>query len=209
MSGQPSTSAWPASPSRSRRHGSSIAVCVAAHDERAVAERDDALERLARPRTGDHVAAEDDPVDVRLLDLGEHRVERRQVAVDVVERRDPHYTATAATCGDAGCIGSRGPAQTTSSAGQPAQAYSLGVGRNSPARSRAIAAESSASSSATSSRVNAVTTGRVRPFEELVDDLDLVGAGAEARERVDEPLEPVRALDDLLRLVLRRATFVL
>src|SRR5947209_2601195 len=36
----------------------------------------------------------------------------------------------------------------------------------------------------------------VRTLEELVHDLDLVGAGAEARERVDEPLQPVPLLDD-------------
>ena len=52
-----------------------------------------------------------------------------------------------------------GPAQTRSSAGQPAQANSLGVGRNSPAWMRAIAADSSASSSGTSARVNTASTG--------------------------------------------------
>ena len=33
----------------------------------------------------------------------------------------------------------------------------------------------------------------------MIDDLDLVGSGPEARERVDEPLETVVGLDDLLR----------
>src|SRR5581483_4035211 len=42
----------------------------------------------------------------------------------------------------------------------------------------------------------------VRPLEEVVDDLDLVGARAEACERVDEPLQPVARLDDLLRRLL-------
>ena len=64
---------------------------------------------------------------------------------------------------------------------------------------RAIAAESSASSSGTSARVKTASTGSVRPLEEVVDDLDLLRAGAEARERVDEPLQPVVGLDDLLR----------
>jgi len=32
----------------------------------------------------------------------------------------------------------------------------------------------------------------------VVDDLDLFGACAEARERVDEPLQPVVLVDDLL-----------
>src|SRR5690349_12230738 len=40
---------------------------------------------------------------------------------------------------------------------------------------------------------------RVGTLEEVVDDLDLRRAGAEAGERVDEPLQPVVACDDLLR----------
>jgi hypothetical protein len=96
-----------------------VAVGVPEHDERSIAQSLHALERLRRPRARDHVAAEHDPVDVLPLDLREHGVERRQVAVHVVERRDAHYAGTAAA---AGCTGSRGPAQTTSSAGQPAHA---------------------------------------------------------------------------------------
>jgi hypothetical protein len=38
----------------------------------------------------------------------------------------------------------------------------------------------------------------------VVDDVDLLHAGAEARERVDEPLQAVVALDDLLRRPLRQ-----
>src|SRR4249920_2795936 len=38
-----------------------------------------------------------------------------------------------------------------------------------------------------------------RALEELVDDLDLVPSRAQDRERVHEALEPVVALDDLLR----------
>ena len=48
------------------------------------------------------------------------------------------------------------------------------------------------------SRVKRRRDDRVRPLEEVVDDLDLLGSGAEAGERVDEPLEPVVVLDDLL-----------
>ena len=33
----------------------------------------------------------------------------------------------------------------------------------------------------------------------MVDDLDFLGAGAEARQRIDEPLQPVVVVDDLLR----------
>ena len=95
---------------------------------------------------------------------------------------------------------SRGPAQTRSSAGQSEQANSLGVGRKSPARMRAIAAESSASSSATSSRVNDVDTtssGRSRNWYAISTSLE---PAAQADERIDEPLQPVLGLDDLGRL---------
>src|SRR5215211_9403885 len=44
--------------------------------------------------------------------------------------------------------------------------------------------------------------GRVRTLEEVVNDLHLGRAAAEARERVDEPLQPVLVLDDLVRWVL-------
>ena len=53
---------------------------------------------------------------------------------------------------------SAGPAQTTSSAGHPAQAHSLGRGGNRPSWIRAIAAESSASSSGSCSRRNTAST---------------------------------------------------
>ena len=49
----------------------------------------------------------------------------------------------------------------------------------------------------------------VRPLEEVVDDLDLLGAGPEAGERVDEPLQPVVGLDDLLRRRASASAFVL
>src|SRR3954469_14282431 len=38
----------------------------------------------------------------------------------------------------------------------------------------------------------------IGPLEEVIDDLDLLRTGAEARERIDEPLQPVVLLDDLL-----------
>src|SRR5438128_12331701 len=40
---------------------------------------------------------------------------------------------------------------------------------------------------------------RVGPLEEVVDDLDLLRAGAEARERVHQSLQAVVARDDLFR----------
>ena len=103
----------------------------------------------------------------------------------------------------------RGPAQTRSSAGQPAQAKSLGVGGNSPAwmprdRGGQLGLELG--------HVGAREDGlhrRVRPLEEVVDDLDLLGAGAEARERVDEPLQPVVLPRRSPPATPRRAAFVL
>ncbi len=77
-------------------------------------------------------------------------------------------------------------------------ANSLGDGRNSPAWIRAIPADSSASS-ARSRAVERRRDDGVRPLEEVVDDLDLLGSGAEAGERVDETLQRVVGLDDLLR----------
>ncbi len=94
---------------------------------------------------------------------------------------------------------SRGPAQTRSSAGQSEHANSLGVGRNSPARIRAIAAESSLSSFGTSSAVNVVDTtssGRSRNWYATSTSLRTC---AEADERVHEPLQRVLGLDDLGR----------
>src|SRR5207237_495263 len=56
----------------------------------ATASRLQALEALRRERAPDDVAAGDDGVHLLALDLREHGLERRQVAVDVVERGDAH-----------------------------------------------------------------------------------------------------------------------
>ena len=48
------------------------------------------VQRFARHRTGQHVAADDDAIDAGAADVVERGVERRQVAVDVVEGRDAH-----------------------------------------------------------------------------------------------------------------------
>ena len=45
-----------------------------------------------RHRTDD-IAADDDQVHVLLSHVREHGLECRQVAVDVVERRNPHYAS--------------------------------------------------------------------------------------------------------------------
>ena len=73
-----------------------LSVTVEALDQIAVGIPDDVarvgsaareLERLGRERSRDDVAAEHDRVGV---DLVEHGFERRQVAVDVVQRGDAH-----------------------------------------------------------------------------------------------------------------------
>ena len=68
---------------------------------------------------------------------------------------------------------------------------------------RAIAADSSALEQRQLAPLERRRDDGVGPLEEVVDDLDLVGAGAEARERVDEPLQPVVVLDDLVGRRLR------
>ena len=117
-----------------------VAVAVAADELRARLAH--AGERLGRLSTQRDVAAADDRVRV---DVGEDGVERGQVAVDVGEDGDPSHAANSR---------SRVPAQTRSRAGQPAHVNSLGVGRNSPARMRSIAPESSSSSCESSARRN-------------------------------------------------------
>ena len=62
----------------------------------------EAVEHLRGPRPAHAVAGDDDRVDVRLLDVGEHGVESRQVAVDVADRGDAHgVEATARVAGAA------------------------------------------------------------------------------------------------------------
>ena len=67
-----------------------LAVGVAAQPVHPVAELAQALERPRRVRPGGDVPAHDDLRVVR--HLGEHRLERGQVAVHVVESRDPQPT---------------------------------------------------------------------------------------------------------------------
>ena len=67
-----------------------LAIGVAHHPADAFAEPREAVERLARQRAGRDVAADDDELRRGRLDLGEHRLERVGVAVDVVQRGDAH-----------------------------------------------------------------------------------------------------------------------
>ena len=110
-------------------------------------------EYFRRERTRDHVSPRDDDVHTRRVDVLEDGLECGQVPVDVGESGDPHgerrYPARNA---------SRGPAHTRSSAGQSAHTNSLGVGRKSPARMRAIADDSSSSRPGTSAIPKVVET---------------------------------------------------
>ena len=65
-----------------------LAIRVAADEHGALERR----EALAGHRASADVPAAHDRVDALALDFREHRLERRQVAVDVVERRDPART---------------------------------------------------------------------------------------------------------------------
>ena len=186
----PSTSAW-AARRAARAARLELTVGVAEHeDARSPSSRAASSARAAR--AGDHVAAEDDPVRPRAAHLGEHRLERRQVAVDVVERGDPHLDPPPpAAATRLAAVQPRARRRRRRAPGSPrrrTRSASAGTRRRG---CDAIAAESSASSSGTSSRRNVVETGASGRSRNVVDDLDLVGAGAEARERVDEPLEPV------------------
>jgi hypothetical protein len=116
--------------------GLEIAVGVPEHDERAVAEPEHALERLRRPWTGDHIAAEHDPVDLLALDLGQHGVERREVAVHVVERRDAHYAGTAAAAAARAASARRTRRRARDSPRTRSRSASAGTRRPAAARSR-------------------------------------------------------------------------
>jgi hypothetical protein len=65
-----------------------LPIGVATHEERLVAHEE--LERLSREWPGHDIAAADDPVDLQRRDLRKHCLERGQVAVHVVQRRDAH-----------------------------------------------------------------------------------------------------------------------
>ena len=53
-------------------------------------EREETIHGLARHRTWQNVAADDNPIDRGRADLGEHGRERGEVAMNVVENRDAH-----------------------------------------------------------------------------------------------------------------------
>ena len=85
-----------------------LAVAVAAHEPHRFIQLHEPLDRLGRERPPGHVAADDDGVDALEADIGEHGVEGRDVAVDVVQGRDDHratvsrYAARSAAAGQPG-----------------------------------------------------------------------------------------------------------
>ena len=99
----------------------------------------------------------------------------------------------------------RGPAQTRSSAGHPAQAKSLGewveLSRLNARDSRGQLSFERRDLVAREHRRN----DRVRALEEVVDDFDVLRARPEARKRIDQPLQAVVAVDDLLPASSRRS----
>ena len=65
-----------------------FAVRVATDETGTLTQPAQALQRLRGPGPRDEVAADENHVGV---DLRQHRVERRQVAVDVVQHRDANH----------------------------------------------------------------------------------------------------------------------
>jgi hypothetical protein len=57
---------------------------------RTVTESAETLECLAGKRAGDDIASDENEIGAGLVDLGGHRLEGGQIAVDVVERGDAH-----------------------------------------------------------------------------------------------------------------------
>ena len=73
------------------------AVTVPAHEHDRVAQPTKPLDRLGRQRAGHDVTSDDDPIDALVLDSSEHRLQRRKIAVDVIERCDSHRRRGQAT----------------------------------------------------------------------------------------------------------------
>jgi hypothetical protein len=67
-------------------------IGVAPEEPNTLAKRLERIDHLGRKRTGDYVAAYDNRIHVLQASIGEYRLERGQVPVDVIERGDPHPT---------------------------------------------------------------------------------------------------------------------
>ena len=80
-----------------------LAVGVAAHPAHRQSEPAQAIEHLGGHRPGGDVAADDDGLGAGEGRIGEHGLERRQVAVHVVERGDDRHAAGPDGAGGACC----------------------------------------------------------------------------------------------------------
>ena len=67
-----------------------VALRVSANPDRPLAETAQKCQALAWERPGADVAADEHHVRRLVSHVGEHRLESREVPVDVVERRDAH-----------------------------------------------------------------------------------------------------------------------
>jgi hypothetical protein len=70
--------------------GDELAIGVAPHPDRPLAQLGQPVQGLCRHRPGGNVAVEHDGVDTSRVDVLKGSLERGQVAVDVSQDRDPH-----------------------------------------------------------------------------------------------------------------------
>jgi hypothetical protein len=75
---------------RARHLRQHLAVAVAVDELDGQVEAQQARDRLAGHRARDHVAPDHDPVHLRPANVLQHRLQRGEVAVDVIDRRDSH-----------------------------------------------------------------------------------------------------------------------
>ena len=73
-----------------RRPAVQVALRVSANPDRPLAETAQKCQALGWERPGADVAADEHHVRRLVSHVGEHRLESREVPVDVVERRDAH-----------------------------------------------------------------------------------------------------------------------
>ena len=184
-------------------HLDRLAVAVARQEADAFTVRLEQVEAFGGIRPDDQIAAADDRVrlgaatDRRARPRAPAGFRGRRRARRPARRRRYPAAVSSGSGSPSGSEPRRGPAHTRSSAGQPEHAKSLGVGRKSPSRIRAITAPSSASRAATSACGERPGDHVLRRLEELVDDLDVGRPRAHARKRIDRALAAVLVLDDL------------
>ena len=160
------------------------------------------------------------------VDVREHRLERGQVPVDVVERGDPHGATRLATCRSTRSVVVGLERQLVRNAPSTAPRAPVrrrrGRAPDSPSRRRRSASDGSRPRGSARSRRRARAPGpRRRAWENDAETTSpaprgtgtatstSLGAGAEARKRVDDALGPVLGVDDLGRVRRSPRTFVL